>query len=227
VTHLRFEAELDLRIEPPDGAPPVTGRLLGEDGTLVLSTPQPQRLVQELRLAGAADLRGLRQLAGRLAARGIAVRVDGPDGRVLALGAGAGSPLGLLLTGSRAVGLGSPRAVAPLARGAAREVLRAPAGRPVVGALTAVAALLTGWALGRRRARSRDRPAGPAYAASGGVTGSAAGLSTCSAAKLPAGSTNHRQATAASSDVAPMARKKTVGPANSSSVRYSSAPTLP
>jgi hypothetical protein len=153
VTEPRFEAALDLVITPPDGARPVIGRVHGEGATLVVTTAQPQRLVEELRFAGATDVRGLGDAAGFLAGRSAAIRIDGPHGTVLRIGAEAGSPFGRLLTGSRDVGIGSARAIAPLARGAARDVARRPTARTSI-AFAIVIVLLE---VARRALRSRSQ----------------------------------------------------------------------
>jgi len=152
VTEPRFEADLDFVVTPPDGTGTVTGRVHGEGATLVVTTAQPQRLVEELRFAGATDVRGIGDAAGLLARRSVAVRIDGPHGTVVRLGAEAGSPLGRLFTGSGDVGIGSARAIAPLARGAARDVAGGPVGRTSV----AVAILIVLVVAGRRVLRSRS-----------------------------------------------------------------------
>ena len=153
MTEPRFEAALDLVITPPDGAPPVIGRVHGEGATLVVTTAQPQSLVEELRFAGATDVRGLGDAAGFLAGRSAAVRIDGPHGTVLRIGSEAGSPFGRLLTGSRDVGIGSARVIAPLARGAARDVVGPRAARMSI----AVAIVIVLVEFGRRALRSRSR----------------------------------------------------------------------
>jgi hypothetical protein len=152
VTDLWFEADLDLRIEPPNGARPLAARLRGNGGTLVLSTREPQRLVDELRLDGVTDASGVGGLADALAARQVTVRIEGPRGAVLWLGAGAGSPLGGALTGSANVGLGSPAAVWPLASGALREKLGTRRGR-----IAAAVAVLGAVVLVRARRTHRRR----------------------------------------------------------------------
>ena len=58
--------------------------------------------------------------ADRLAESGLVLVVDGPDGEVARVGAGIDSRLGRLASGSARVRLGSPRAVAPLARSQGR-----------------------------------------------------------------------------------------------------------
>jgi len=152
VTEPRFEADLDLVVTPPEGTGTVLGRVHGEGATLVVTTAHPERLVEELRFAGATDVRGIGDAAGFLARRSATVRIDGPHGTVIRFGAEAGSPLGRLLTGSSDVGIGSARAIAPLARGAARDVARGPAGRISV----AVASLIVLVVVGRRALRSRS-----------------------------------------------------------------------
>lgn len=151
MTHPRIEADLDLRIEPPGDAPPILGRLTAEGGDLVLTTRQPQRLVQELRLAGANDVGGVRRLAAALADRGVTLRVDGTRGPILRLGVGAGSPFGRLLTRSPDVGLGSAAAIAPLTPGVAGDALQTRWGR------AAAAVALVGAVLIMLRARRSHR----------------------------------------------------------------------
>ncbi len=150
MTSLRFEADLDLVVTPVDGGPPITARVHGEEATLVVRTEEPSRLVSALRAAGATDVRGLGRGASFLAARDVALQVEGPGGTVLRIGSGAASPLGRLLTGSSAVGIGSPRAVAPIARGAVTDLVGT---RPGWLGLAAVAAALALVALLRRRRR--------------------------------------------------------------------------
>lgn len=81
---LRFDA--DLRVEV-DGVP---AEVTGEDGALVVTTPRPLAFLRAARTGfDAAGGAPLAALTGRLAREGGTIRVDGPSGTVLTVGAGA------------------------------------------------------------------------------------------------------------------------------------------
>lgn len=104
----------DLRMEA-DGQ---RVHLVGDGRSLILHSSDPLRLWSSLSSsalpAGVGRVSGPRA-AGRAAdaLRDAGLRVDltGPDGVLVALGSGAGTPAGRVLTGSDSVGFGSLRAV--------------------------------------------------------------------------------------------------------------------
>lgn len=92
--------------------------LTGTGGRLVLKADAPQLLLSSLRDVSlpnsAGGVRGLGKIADLLSAHGLELHVEGPSGEMALLGVGAGSGLGKLVTGSRAVQLGSLRALTGL-----------------------------------------------------------------------------------------------------------------
>jgi hypothetical protein len=118
--------DADLRVELTTAS--------GTAGTALITGHGPRLRVQADRpeaLLAAVDRAGAGRVAELLAATGITVTVDGPDGPLAVLGAGTSSRFGRLVTGSSRV--------APVPRGALRL---ARSSRPVRLASLAVPAVL-------------------------------------------------------------------------------------
>jgi len=125
--------------------------LVGDGQSLILHTDQPLHLWSDLSHAplpaGVGRVNGPRALgraADALRAAGLTVDVTGPDGVLVRLG-GAGTSAGRLLTGSGAIGLGSPRVLF------STLTARVPIGRISVAAVIAGAALAIAVIVRRRR----------------------------------------------------------------------------
>jgi hypothetical protein len=139
-------ADLDFVVDLGDG--PVQGRVEAAGSTIRVTTDDA---VAVWRAAfGVPEFGGdaLPRLADQLAAAGLRLEVTGPRGSVAVLGEVTGSLLGRLASGSAHVGLGSLRAVAPLAIARVRRNER----RLLLPALAAAAVLLA-MALNRRSGR--------------------------------------------------------------------------
>ena len=106
------EADLGLRVEVP-GRRPVTATLTGSGSVLELSVSDPAVF------AGRGDAAVLRGLAARLASIGLSVRVSGPTGALVTLGAPHTPWWQRRVTGSRHIRV-ERGALWPLARGRAR-----------------------------------------------------------------------------------------------------------
>jgi hypothetical protein len=104
----------DLRMES-DGQ---RVHLVGDGSSLVVHSSDPLRLWSSMTSSalpsGVGRVSGPRaagRAANALREAGIRVDIAGPNGVLVALGKGAGTPAGRALTGSSAVGFGSVRAV--------------------------------------------------------------------------------------------------------------------
>ncbi len=123
----RLDVTADLAIEV-DG---VTAHLTGASSRLVLSSTHPERVldavVSSVLPVGVGEVSGARavgRVADLLHEAGVRVEVQGPRGTVAVIGDDVRSATGRVLTGSDAVAVGRPGALAALAwRGRRREVL--------------------------------------------------------------------------------------------------------
>ena len=125
-------------------------QLVGDGQSLVLHTDNPIALFAAINrtawpsaVGPSSGRRGIARAADTLHRAGLRVDVRGPGGVLVSLGHGAGSRLGRVLTGSRAVAFGSVREVA----GSLRTGL--PLGR-IVAASGAAILVATVLALRRR-----------------------------------------------------------------------------
>jgi hypothetical protein len=104
--------DIDLTLEEVGaaGAPGLTASVKADGSEIVVHIDDPSRL------PGRRDLRSLTELADGLARRGVSVRVEGPDGTIVAFGDVHASALQRMMTGSPHIRLGSVQAIAPLLR---------------------------------------------------------------------------------------------------------------
>jgi hypothetical protein len=137
VPDLQVDADLRLRVTASNGES-TTARITGTGQVVRVDVERPDILFASV------DNADVGRIADLLAEAGLAVHVEGPDGRAAVIGAGASSRIGKLVTGSSAV---SPSLLA-----AARLVATQPAVR--VSALAVLVAAAAVAALSRmRRAR--------------------------------------------------------------------------
>jgi hypothetical protein len=103
---LRIDGELDFSVTPPraeDSMHEITGRVIGDGAKVqVHLEPTPG-------LGGFGDLRAVRVLARGLAAEGLSLSVETPDGILVTLGTTRRSLLSRMLLRSRHVRLGPVR----------------------------------------------------------------------------------------------------------------------
>jgi hypothetical protein len=128
---VRIEADLRIAVTAPDGRS-TTAHAVGEGSTLRVATPRPDVLL------AAVDRADVGPLADALAAAGVSVSVEGPDGRVATIGSAASSRVGRLLTGSANTEF------------RVRDVLPRSAGRVAALAAAALVAILVGVTRTRR-----------------------------------------------------------------------------
>ncbi len=147
----RLTVQADLRVEV-DGA---IGTVSGAGSTIVISTDEPMKFwsaATDSALPGAVGTmsgpRAIGDVADALDAVGLRVEVVGPNGTLVRLGAPADSRLAEMLTGSRSVAFGSPRAVLPPIWSAVRQSSARPL---LLGAAGVAAAAVTLAAVRRRR----------------------------------------------------------------------------
>lgn len=129
---MRFEADLDLVV---DG----TRAHVSADGArLVVDAADPARLVKALRrTTHPTSRRQLATIADGLAAHGASMRLQGPHGHVVTVGADADAAALSVLTGSRHVAPGSGRGVLSLAK-----TIKRPRWRPLAVAAAATATVI-------------------------------------------------------------------------------------
>ena len=141
---LRLEGTVTFTVDGPRGS--TTGAARGDGPVLRVSTEDPVATWDAV--AGAAPgASALGVLADALSAQGLAVEVSGPHGVLATVGAGADSPLGRVVTGSRHVQPGRPAALRPLVVSQLRSGVRRR--RPLLLALAAGVLLAL-----RKRARA-------------------------------------------------------------------------
>lgn len=104
--------DIDLTLEEgrSSGEPGLSATVRANGSEVVVHVDHPSRL------PGRRDLRSLGVLADGLARRGVTVRVEGPEGTIVAFGDVRASALHRVVTGSPHIRLGSVQALAPLAR---------------------------------------------------------------------------------------------------------------
>lgn len=133
---LDVTADLSIDLDGVTGVTGVTAHLTGSGSRLVLTSAQPERLLDAALAsalpAGVGQISGPRavgRVADLLRDAGVQLQVRGPQGTVATIGDDVRSPTGRVLTGSDAVSVGRPGALAALAwRGRRREVLVAVGG---------------------------------------------------------------------------------------------------
>jgi hypothetical protein len=111
---LEIEADLALVVTTPDGRS-TTARAVGDGSSLRIETARPDVLL------AAVDRADVGPLADVLDAAGVSIYVNGPRGRVAAIGSAASSRFGRILTGSTNTEI-QPRAVLARAYGPAAAV---------------------------------------------------------------------------------------------------------
>lgn len=139
----RLDVTADLTIDV-DGVP---AQLTGSGSRLVLTSARPERVLDAAAASmlpvGVGEINGPRavgRVADLMREAGVRLEVRGPQGAVAILGDDVRSAVGRVLTGSDAVSVGRPGALAALAwRGRRREVLIGAGGATVL--LLAVRAL--------------------------------------------------------------------------------------
>lgn len=133
----RLDVTADLTLDV-DG---VAAHLTGSGSRLVLTSSHPERVLdaavasQLPAAVGRVDgPRAVGRLADMLREAGVRLEVRGPQGTVAAIGDDVRSLTGRVLTGSDAVAVGGPRALATLVwRGRRRQVLQGAGGVVVLG----------------------------------------------------------------------------------------------
>lgn len=139
----RLDVTADLTIDV-DGVP---AQLTGSGSRLVLTSSHPEQLLDAAAASmlpvGVGEINGPRavgRVADLMREAGVRLEVRGPQGAVATLGDDVRSAVGRVLTGSDAVSVGRPGALAALVwRGRRREVLIGAGGATVL--LLAVRAL--------------------------------------------------------------------------------------
>ncbi len=134
-TPLEIEADLRMQVTAPSGRTTMA-HVTGHGRQVQVDVEHPDVLF------AAAEPAAVGQVADLLAAAGVTVRVVGPDGPTATVGAGAGTRLGKVATGSSHV--------SPVPRAAARLALGM---RPVQWAAAAVAGVVALVVLVRRLGR--------------------------------------------------------------------------
>ena len=142
---LDLQGGLSFTVDGPGGS--TAGTVEGDGAVLRVHADDPVAAWDGLLDSVSTGPSALRGVADALADEGLSIEVTGPRGRLALVGAGADSPVGRLLLGSRRVQLGSPAALRPLALAQARRAVT-PARAAGLAALLVVLAVL------RRRARA-------------------------------------------------------------------------
>lgn len=134
---LRFAGDVSFTV---DGT---AGTVTGDGDTVRVHANDPVKVWDAALGSVSTGPAMLRSAARLLHDQGVRVEVSGPAGRLVLVGAGVSSPIGVVLTGSPHVRLGSPQAVRPLAVAQARRslagLLRDPTGAAVMVVLLWIA----------------------------------------------------------------------------------------
>ena len=142
---LSLQGGLTFTVDGPAGS--TCGEIVGDGPVLRVRADDPVVAWEASVGSVSTGPSALRGVADALAGEGLSIEVTGPRGRLALVGAGADSPVGRRLLGSRRVQLGSPAALRPLALAAVRRAMT-PARTAGLAALIVVLAVL------RRRARA-------------------------------------------------------------------------
>jgi hypothetical protein len=108
---LRVDSDLSFSVDGPSGKS--SGRLSAAGSTVTISLTNPAAAIGSAMNSGSPQAAAVGHF---LASAGVTVDVVGPRGPVMTVGAGVDSAFGALLSGTRHLRLGSPRAIAPLVR---------------------------------------------------------------------------------------------------------------
>lgn len=149
MAQLHVTSDLTFRVDGAGGQG-ADGRIEAEGPLIRVVTSDAARVWDAALGSSTTGPAALRFLAARLQESGLTVSVDGPDGTVATIGAGVSSRVGRVLAGSGQVSLGSPRAVAPLARTRLANETRRPVVRLVTLGALAVGVLVVARRIGSR-----------------------------------------------------------------------------
>lgn len=119
---IRFDIDLSVAQQGDDDERGISATIAAAGREVVVTLDDASRLPR----SGRRALQGLAAIADDLARQGVSVRVDGPDGMLVAFGDVHANAVQRIVTGSPHVRVGGPAALARVGRGARQPALTAP-----------------------------------------------------------------------------------------------------